>query len=74
VKEAVIGGKRERSGDDRQAVQVFNQLTEAASTLMDAGELNIYSTSREVKIYCTLAEFAGPLSYEKRRDEMEGEG
>lgn len=50
AKEGVDGGKRERSEQDRQAVEVFNQLTEAASTLMDAGELNIYSTSREVSI------------------------
>lgn len=45
----MIGGKREPSAEEKKATKVFNQLTEAASTLMDAGELNIYSTSREVR-------------------------
>ena len=41
--------KPEQSTEDRKAVGVFDKLTEVSSTLMDAGELDVYSTSREVQ-------------------------
>ncbi len=47
-KDAAQEGKKELSQQEQAAKATFEKLTELASTLMDAGELDIYSTPREV--------------------------
>ena len=42
------GAEAAKQGKPAGDAGSFNQVTEAASTLMDAGELDIYSMSREV--------------------------
>ena len=37
------------SSEDLEKKRKFDQITESAMTLMDAGELDIYSTPREVR-------------------------
>ena len=39
--------KAEKTPEEEKALEQFNVITEAASALMDAGEMDIYSTVRE---------------------------
>ena len=40
-------GKRQKTVQELKALAEFDRITEAASALMDAGEMDIYSTVRE---------------------------
>lgn len=40
-------GKPQKTAEELKALADFNRITEAASALMDAGEMDIYSTMRE---------------------------
>ena len=45
--------KTQQTPEERELAGKFERLTEATSTLMDAGELDVYSLSREVSLMCT---------------------
>jgi hypothetical protein len=39
--------RADRTEEEKAALKAFNKVTEVASALMDSGELDVYSTSRE---------------------------
>ena len=61
--------KAEQTLEEKELAAVFERLTEASSTLMDAGELDVYSTSRQVSPiqFSTCNNFNGLVLHHKHQ-------
>ena len=71
-KKKEVAKEADTSPEERDTAGLFEKLTEASSTLMDAGELDVYSTSKEVQFLrtCDYVNFKGCNNAEIHHSDM----